>query len=295
METFIHWARENSRVLLIGALLFISFIVFEARQQLFYAENFNNGVPVNATYWEILLGGLYRWSIWVACSIPLVLWAVKVKIYISSLRQLLLATALVFLVVLVNLAMVTLVNVWGLSGMQQLFLENFEFYFYHKAPIVLAATVFLLILVGLIEQNASLELKVDELGKLKVSNSTITNELNSQISDAERVLQIKVGQRIKIIPVKSITWIEADDYCVKIHDKKGDSATMRSSMKAFEDSLSDFHFVRVHRKALVNLAYMKEMDIQNSKVILEDGTTITIAKSRISGLKREIPMISSLQ
>jgi len=295
MESLINWARANGKELLIGAVLFMLFIVFEARQQLFYAENFNNGVPLTATYWEILLGGLYRWSIWMVCAIPLVFWVVKVKMSVSNIKHLTIASLFVFLVVVANLAIVTLVNIWGLPDLQSLFFENFEFYFYHKAPIVLAATVYLLILVNLIEQNVSLELKVDELGRIRERKLLRTAQVNPELSDAEKVLQIKVGNRIKIIPVTAITWIEADDYCVKIHDKSGDTATMRSSMKAFEDSLGQYQFVRVHRKALVNLSYMKELDISNAEAILNDGTSVPIAKSRMNRLKRELPLVSSLQ
>lgn len=287
MNRFIIWSQENYKALIIALLCFSAFILFEARQQLFYAENFNNGIPSTATFWEILKGGIYRWLIWVAFSIPMVLILMKYHTKEITGKTLFISAALVLSVLFLNLVVISAINVWYSETFLASFQEVFGFYFYHKAPIILAASTFLVVIVHFFVNHAALELKVEELGSLKYSNEHLYQRERKDLDDQEMVIQVKVGQRLKLVPVSTINWIEADDYCVKIHDNSGNSYTMRSSLKAFEQKLPEHVFGRVHRKAIVNFTRVKEIDMTNApEAILEDGTRIPVAQARVKHIRQ---------
>ena len=287
MNRFTIWAQENYKALLIAALCFTAFIFFEARQQMFYMENFNNGIPVSESFWDILKSGTYRWLIWVGLSIPMILILLKYRMKEINGKGLLISAGLILGVLILNLAVVTALHIWRNGSSLSAFQELFEFYFYHKAPIILAASTFLVVLLNFFLSQEALQLKIQELGSLKYSDERLYQSEKKDLDDQEMVIQVKVGHRLKLVPISSINWIEADDYCVKIHDHSGNSFTMRSSLKAFEQKLPEHTFGRVHRKAIVNFTRVKELDMTNApEAILEDGTRVPVAQARVKQLRQ---------
>jgi len=56
---------------------------------------------------------------------------------------------------------------------------------------------------------------------------------------------------------------------------------MRSSLKALEQKL-DSNFLRVHRKAIVNMDFAKEINLSQSPIlILQNNEVIAISKSNL--------------
>jgi DNA-binding LytR/AlgR family response regulator len=134
--------------------------------------------------------------------------------------------------------------------------------------------------------NKQLQIKVQELSEVKNINQGLYKKLKNENEDTSSILNIKIGNKHKIIPIKNIRWIESDDYCVKIHTDNDISYSMRSSLKSLEDKLSTNNFLRVHRNALVNMKMAKEMDFSNTpKLILEDATEVLISKSKIKKVR----------
>jgi len=100
-------------------------------------------------------------------------------------------------------------------------------------------------------------------------------------------LVVKSGGRITLLRVDEIDWIEAADYCVRIHSR-GRSYMIRESMSALEARLTPERFSRVHRSAIVNLDRVYE--IQSSfhgehVIILRDGTKLLMNRSRRARLE----------
>lgn len=281
------WVRSNYRTLILAILCFGGFIFFEAHQQLFYTRNFNNGNPSDATLWTVFIGGLYRWMIWLVLAVPVVLFVLKQPLKKLGVKSITNYTMLVAGILFLNLALVTLNNVWQSETFYADFPEAFEFYFFHKAPIIFVALVFLVILVHFFKSQEELSLSIQEMGSLKYSNQQLYEQLeNETLNDEAMVIQVKVGNRVKLVPLESVVWIEADDYCVRIHDESGRAYTLRSTMKALEQRLPASQFMRVHRKALVNLSAVKEY-VFGSKpmIILNEGTEIPLAQSRIKDVR----------
>ena len=101
-----------------------------------------------------------------------------------------------------------------------------------------------------------------------------------------QALSIKIGNKNRIIPLSDILWIEAYDYCVKIHTVSQHTYAMRNSLKALEKKLQDRQFLRVHRKAIVNMKKVSEVNFNSSSFLtLENHTKIDISQSRVRDVK----------
>lgn len=287
MHEVTSWVRSNYRTLILAILCFGGFIFFEAQQQLFYSRNFNNGNPADATLWEVFVGGLYRWLIWLVLGVPVVLFVLKNPVKELGVKNITNYALVIAGVLFLNLALVSLNNVWQSETFYADFPEVFRFYFFHKAPIIFVALVFLVILVHFLKNQEELSLSIQEMGSLKYTNQQLYEQLeNESLNDEAMVIQVKVGNRVKLVPLESIVWIEADDYCVRIHDESGRAYTLRSTMKALEQRLPASQFMRVHRKALVNLNAVKEYAFgAKPMVVLNQGTEIPLAQSRIKEVR----------
>lgn len=108
-----------------------------------------------------------------------------------------------------------------------------------------------------------------------------------------RVLVIDGSAEILLDP-KQIAWIEAEDYYAAIH--AGSRRYMlRESLSSLERRLDQSMFIRVHRTALVNLAYIQEVRSEadgQSFIMLNSGTQLPLSRRRRSEVHRAIERFS---
>jgi two-component system LytT family response regulator len=101
-------------------------------------------------------------------------------------------------------------------------------------------------------------------------------------------ITVRVAQRMQIVRVVEIDWIEAADYCAKLHVGTSDYV-VRVSLGALERLLDPASFVRVHRSAIVNLERITEIvsdGTGDGEVVLGDGTRVRMARSRRAAVER---------
>ena len=70
---------------------------------------------------------------------------------------------------------------------------------------------------------------------------------------------IKAANRVRLVPVDQISWIEADGMYVKLHMRDGSVHQQRGLLGGFESSLDERCFVRIHRSAIVNIDVVQEL------------------------------------
>ena len=95
------------------------------------------------------------------------------------------------------------------------------------------------------------------------------------------------GGRIVFVDAREIDRIEAEDYYVRLH-VGGASHLWRVSMNALERRLDPSRFLRIHRSAIVNLDFVKEIHPGfkgEAFVQLRDGTRLPLARSRRGRLR----------
>jgi two-component system, LytTR family, response regulator len=87
--------------------------------------------------------------------------------------------------------------------------------------------------------------------------------------------------RILFLPVTDIRWIGAEENYVRICADR-ESHLLRETMARFETRLNPESFIRVHRSAIVNLQYVKEIrtDPQQGEsfVLLKDGQKVPVSR-----------------
>jgi two-component system, LytTR family, response regulator len=93
---------------------------------------------------------------------------------------------------------------------------------------------------------------------------------------------------IFFVRVDEVDWIEAADYCVRIHTA-GRFHLLREPLGELEARLDPRRFLRVHRSAIVNLARVKELQPHfhgDSVVVMQDGSRIRVSRGRRDRLHR---------
>jgi two-component system LytT family response regulator len=104
---------------------------------------------------------------------------------------------------------------------------------------------------------------------------SMLEQLERQKSYPERIL-IQEESRAIFVPVKEISWVEADRNYLLLHCR-GKTHTLRSTLDAFEKALDPRLFVRINRGTLVRLDAIREMLAWfhgEYKVVLYDNTEL---------------------
>ena len=124
---------------------------------------------------------------------------------------------------------------------------------------------------------------------IEIKNLQKVNDELKQRGENKEVphLNIRTAHKLKTIPIEEITWIQSDDYCVKVHTQNS-SYTLRQSLKTLENKLRPFRFVRIHRSALLNLDYLDQINYKDSKVMLKNEQEVHASKTGIQKLRRQL-------
>lgn len=128
-----------------------------------------------------------------------------------------------------------------------------------------------------------------EAGKKNTRN--LLDKIHQTDGKLERVV-VKTGAKIKIIPVSSIIYLEADDDYVKIHTDEG-LFMKNKTMASFEEQLDPAEFIRVHRSFIVKIdqiARLEPYEKDSYMAILADGRQVSVSKSGYSRLKQTLGM-----
>jgi two-component system LytT family response regulator len=112
---------------------------------------------------------------------------------------------------------------------------------------------------------------------------------------ARRQLVVRDGGRTVVIPHADIVWIEAEDYCARIH-LRGRTILVRDSLRSLAGSLDGRGFVRVHRSAIVNVACIREIEPLASgdqRLTLSDGTALKVSRTHRARVVKAVDERSS--
>lgn len=102
----------------------------------------------------------------------------------------------------------------------------------------------------------------------------------------ERIL-IKEGPNVRVIPVDTVDYIQAQDDYAAIHTG-GKSFLKQQRIAGFEQTLDPGRFVRIHRSYILNIDRLSKIEAyaKNSKMaILKDGTRLPVSRTGYEKLK----------
>ncbi|MGN6616783.1 MAG: LytR/AlgR family response regulator transcription factor [Ilyomonas sp.] len=105
-------------------------------------------------------------------------------------------------------------------------------------------------------------------------------------SQSNRVV-VKDGNKIKIIPLQQIQYLEAADDYVKIHTPDG-AFLKNKTMAHFEKLLQAHQYIRIHRSYIVNVQLISRIDPHEKDshlVLLTTGVRLPVSKTGYAKLK----------
>ena len=103
-----------------------------------------------------------------------------------------------------------------------------------------------------------------------------------------RRLAIKTGARVVLLDPARIDWFEAEGDYVRVHAGR-EAYLTRQTLNRFEMQLGAGRFVRVHRSAIVNIDFVKEIHPLpggDHALILRDGNRLTLSRGYREHLER---------
>lgn len=92
---------------------------------------------------------------------------------------------------------------------------------------------------------------------------------------------VRAGDNYILLKARSIQWIEAENNYVRLHSET-DSYLLRRTMARISESLNPKQFRRIHRSAIVNLDFIKEIQPWvggDMLVLMRDGTKLTLSRT----------------
>jgi two-component system LytT family response regulator len=92
---------------------------------------------------------------------------------------------------------------------------------------------------------------------------------------------VRGSDRVRLLPVEQISWIEADGMYVKLHTRDGATHLHRALLGSLDGSLDPRRFIRIHRSAIVNIdviAELRQDDHGAYVAVLRDGTEVRVGR-----------------
>ena len=92
---------------------------------------------------------------------------------------------------------------------------------------------------------------------------------------------VRGAERVRLLPVEQISWIEAEGMYVKLHTRDGASHLHRALLGSLDDTLDSRRFVRIHRSAIVNIDVVVELrhDAHGEYIaVLRDQTEVRVGR-----------------
>lgn len=126
--------------------------------------------------------------------------------------------------------------------------------------------------------KAALATQVD-----KLLNHLESTEEQSRLIHSNSIerLVIKASGKILLLDTKDIFWVEAHDYCIKIH-LQHDHHLINGSLKGIVKKLPANNFLRVHKSAIINTKQIASLEhLQNAEymVTLNNNAQVKVSRS----------------
>jgi two-component system, LytTR family, response regulator len=134
-------------------------------------------------------------------------------------------------------------------------------------------------------ERAKTRVRQRRLGELASQLASVSVELRPPRDGADTSayltrITVKDGDQSILLNTSDVVWIEAEDYYVLIHSKRG-RHMVRVPLASLEARLDPKVFVRVHRAAIVNIGEVREVrDEGGLTVVLSNGSHVAVSRSR---------------
>lgn len=111
---------------------------------------------------------------------------------------------------------------------------------------------------------------------------------NVSLQDEQALkLTLTQGGRTHTVAPSEITWCQADDNYTALHLADERRLMSARTLKDYDEMLSPFGFIRVHKSALVNRRHVEGID-GDGRVRMRNGARVDISRRRLDEVTREL-------
>jgi two-component system, LytTR family, response regulator len=138
--------------------------------------------------------------------------------------------------------------------------------------------------------TAAIEKAAERIRTRQPVYGKVQNLIQTPITEKMERVVVKSGNKIKVIPVEKIIYLEAQDDYVMIYTDEG-KHLKQATMKHFEDCLDPSVFIRVHRSYIVHVDQVTQLEPyskDNYILKLKNGVTIKVSRSGLKSLKDKL-------
>lgn len=127
-------------------------------------------------------------------------------------------------------------------------------------------------------KTAFLKAENQILDELRLQLSTLQSNLNPV---KNKTLALRTSEKIYLLEVNNIIRCEADRNYTYFFVNEQKKHIVSQPMKEFEDLLTDFGFIRIHKSHLINISYIDSFDKSDGGyIILKDKTEIPVSRRK---------------
>jgi DNA-binding LytR/AlgR family response regulator len=158
--------------------------------------------------------------------------------------------------------------------------------------VFVSAIIYCLIVASFrLHQNSAVNSAEFENGDSETDNLPTVETIAEPAELIDRIA-VKSGQKIHVIQVHQILYLQADSDYVHIFTESG-KYMKEQTMKYFEEHLSPSKFVRVHRSCIVNVDAISRVELyekQTQLLILKNGIQIKMSQAGYKLLKGRLKL-----
>lgn len=116
------------------------------------------------------------------------------------------------------------------------------------------------------------------LDELRFQISSLRNNLQTSRS---KTLALRTSEKIYLLEVNDIIRCEADRNYTRFFVNEQKKHIASQPMKEFEELLTEFGFIRIHKSHLINISYIESFDKSDGGyVILKDKTELPVSRRK---------------
>jgi two-component system LytT family response regulator len=133
----------------------------------------------------------------------------------------------------------------------------------------------------LIEAVDKVQQQISDHKAIKTSNILLENLAIENKQLKKMVLPMLDG--FEVVQLKDIVWCNANDNLTDLHLLDGSKRTVCRTLKFYENVLTDYNFIRIHKSHMININYVKlYRKGKGGEITLDNGVSLKLSPTRKS-------------
>lgn len=109
--------------------------------------------------------------------------------------------------------------------------------------------------------------------------SVVTKKLISHLKQYESILlEVSLGKKSSVL-YKNIMYVKSDKHYLDFYISGGELIRQRGNMSEIETRLAEHGFIKVHKRNLINMRYIKYIDNRMLEIVLIDNTKLEMSRN----------------